>query len=254
MSNPFGWGRCSTGAWFGAGWNCGEGKRGLLVNATVVAAALEGLGLARLGWFRPGNDDGVPPAGPGQPARTVVLVGNAGPQMWRRFSAERPAGPHPLDQWSEAVLTAVAERLGAKAVFPFQRPYLPFQRWAVSAGCGQASPLGILIHPRYGLWHGYRGALLFPIDLAFDGEPAVPSEHPCLSCISRPCLSSCPVEAFGAGYDVPRCVAQLGRPAGRDCMELGCRARRACPVGCAYRYDPAQAAFHMTAFFNNHRH
>ena len=24
-----------------------------------------------------------------------------------------------------------------------------------------ASPLGLLIHPDYGLWHGYRGALLF---------------------------------------------------------------------------------------------
>src|SRR3546814_16164033 len=29
---------------------------------------------------------------------------------------------------------------------------------------------------------------------------------------------------------------------------LGCRARRACPVGRAYRYPPAQARLHMAAF------
>jgi hypothetical protein len=31
-------------------------------------------------------------------------------------------------------------------------------------------------------------------------------------------------------------------------MTGGCLARRACPVGTDYAYDPRQAAFHMTAF------
>ena len=31
-------------------------------------------------------------------------------------------------------------------------------------------------------------------------------------------------------------------------MALGCSARRACPVGVAYRYEPTQARFHMEAF------
>ncbi len=33
-------------------------------------------------------------------------------------------------------------------------------------------------------------------------------------------------------------------------MDLGCRARRACPVGREYFYDPEQAAFHMRAFLD----
>ena len=48
--------------------------------------------------------------------------------------------------------------------------------------------------------------------------------------------------------DVPACAAHLGSQQGTDCMELGCRARRACPVGRAYIYEPAQALFHMSAF------
>ena len=72
---------------------------------------------------------------------------------------------------------------------------------------------------------------------------------PCETCVARPCLSACPVGAFtGAGYDVAACAAHLGRPAGRACMEGGCLARRACPVGAERAQEPREAAFHMRAF------
>lgn len=61
----------------------------------------------------------------------------------------------------------VAEALGATAVYPFQPPWQPFQRWAMRAEDVQSSPLGILIHPDYGLWHAYRAALLFDRPLEF---------------------------------------------------------------------------------------
>jgi len=76
-----------------------------------------------------------------------------------------------------------------------------------------------------------------------------PRPSPCDSCASRPCLSACPVGAFGAdGYDVGACAAHLRRPAGLACMDGGCLARRACPVGGEHAHGPAQAAFHMRAF------
>jgi hypothetical protein len=31
-------------------------------------------------------------------------------------------------------------------------------------------------------------------------------------------------------------------------MTTGCKARLACPIGAAYRYEPEQMAFHMEAF------
>ena len=151
---------------------------------------------------------------------------------------------------------------GARALFPFHRPYLPFQRWAQRAEACHASPLGMFIHPKYGLWHGYRGALAFAERLVLPAADKRPS--PCISCSEKPCLNSCPVDAFrplkdGRGgtivhYDVRLCVKHLGTPAGKDCMQLGCRARRACPEGMSARYQPDQAKFHMRAFLKANRY
>ena len=217
-----------------------------------IEHALRAAGLSPRGAFHPGADDGVPPLAPDTPAGTLVLAGNVGPQMWQTFAAARAGSDLTLDQWSQRVLTALAARLGAHAVFPFERPYLPFQRWAQRAEACHPSPLGLLIHPDYGLWHGYRGALLFA------GAIALPSPErrasPCASCADRPCLSACPAGAFAGGaYDVPACVRHLGTAPDAACMQRGCLARHACPVGRDYRYAPAQARFHMRAFLDNHR-
>ena len=109
------------------------------------------------------------------------------------------------------------------------------------------SPLGLNIHPTYGLWHAYRAALLFPV--AFDLPTPSAGAHPCESCAGRPCLSACPVSAFdGKSYDVPACFKHIATPDGTPCMTQGCLARHACPVGQGFAYASAQAEFHMRAF------
>lgn len=114
------------------------------------------------------------------------------------------------------------------------------------------SPVGILIHPDYGLWHSYRGALLFAE--AIDLPARDTRESPCASCEKRPCLSACPVGAFsGAGYDVPGCNAHLAKTPEPSCMRIGCLPRHACPIGRDYRYEPAQARFHLQAFLRSTR-
>lgn len=183
--------------------------------------------------------------------KTVVLVGFVGSQNWPAFaiSPEATDGqPNPLDRWSTRVTTAIAGSLGATPLFPFDGPpFLPFQRWAQQAEPVHPSPLGILIHPDWGLWHAYRGALAFAdwIDL----PPPDPRPSPCDGCADRPCLTACPVGAFtSAGYDVPACVTHIAALAGAECMGVGCLARRACPVGAEHRHVPAQAEFHQRAF------
>jgi epoxyqueuosine reductase QueG len=149
------------------------------------------------------------------------------------------------------VIDRLASNLGAAPLYPFAGPpWLPFQRWAQKADRVFVSPLGILIHPEFGLWHSYRGALTFREHL--DLPAAATEASPCDSCREKPCLTRCPVSAFsGAGYDVAGCRAHISTRAGTACMDGGCLARRACPVGAAHRYAPAQASFHMQAFLRS---
>ncbi len=225
----------------------------MAMDVSQLTAELEQRGLTMRGAFHPAPDDGVPDVGDGRPAQTLVLVGNAGPGMWARFIRERDPGAHLLDDWSRDVLEQLAGCLGARALFPFARPYLPFQRWAQRAEAVFCSPLGILMHPEYGLWHGYRGALALADPLQLPRP--VQGVSPCATCADKPCLSACPVDAFdaSAGYDVPACTAHIASDAGSTCLETGCLARHACPIGRDYRYAPDQAKFHMAAFLKNNR-
>jgi len=215
---------------------------------TTIAEAAERCGLAAHGAFRLDDEERRGALAGGA---TIALLGLDRARGWMAFSASPEAldgGADPLDRWSRRVVDALAETLGARALYPFGGPpHWPFQRWAMRAEPVHASPLGLLIHPVDGLWRGYRGALVFAEALATPPTPRAPS--PCERCAGRPCLSACPVGAFsGAGYDVAACVAHLDRPAGRACATGGCLARRACPVGADRGHRPDQAAFHMAAF------
>ena len=221
------------------------------VKGAEVESAFEAIkraGLVPRGAFRLKADER---RGSLAAVRTIVLAGMAGHDGWDAFAASPEASDgcaDPLDRWSRRVIEALARELGATALFPFGGPpWLPFQQWARRAEPVHASPIGILIHPRYGLWHSYRGALGFSAALAVPEPEAAAS--PCDSCSGRWCLKACPVGAFsGSGYDVGACAAHVKSAAGADCVALGCRARRACPVGAEHAYEPEQANFHMRAF------
>jgi len=201
-------------------------------------------------WPEPGE---LTPYLPGWVAGTLVLLGFTGSRQWPEFarSAEARDGlPHPLDRWSRRLVGALAEEFGARDLYPGATPPPPFQRFAARAEALHQSPLGLLIHPRWGLWHAYRGALLLPQRIALPG--AAPSASPCASCAGRPCLAACPVQAFRDGsFDLERCVRHVASEAGSDCREQGCRARRACPVGAEFRYEEDHAGFHMRAFLRS---
>ncbi len=211
-------------------------------------SALDGTGLILRGCFHPEPADAVPGLADGRPALTVAVIGNAGGALWERFAVAcpTPTGRNPLEDWLAPIVRGIAEGLGGQAVLPKDGPpYPPMQRWAKRAEPAYSSPIGILIHPEYGLWHAYRGAMLFPERHAFTPRRDLPS--PCESCAERACLSSCPVGAFSTeGYDVPACVARLNDETGADCRD-GCLARRACPIGRAWRYPIPASQFHMSS-------
>ncbi|HXV24515.1 MAG TPA: hypothetical protein VED46_09680 [Alphaproteobacteria bacterium] len=217
-----------------------------------IVQAIQATGLMARGGFHPSAEDRLPPLPSGAEGRTLLLLGMAGRGAWDAFarSPERAgdARTHPLDAWTRRAVSELAERLGALPLYAFEGPpYWPFQRWGMRAEPVAVSPLGILIHPEFGLWHAYRAALLLGERLELPAWE--PRASPCESCAGRPCLSACPVGAFtGSSYRVEDCAAHLRAPAGAMCMEEGCRARDACPVGRTYRYPAEQIRFHMKAF------
>lgn len=190
----------------------------------TLTAAASLLGLALRGGFHPTPDDAVPPMPNGTPAATLLLLGWTGPTHWPAFTAApeyRDGQPDPLDRWSRRVVGALAQRFGAMPLFPFGGPpFLPFLRWGPRAEPVHPSPIGLLIHPDWGLWHHWRGALAFPTRLSL--PPVDPRPAPCATCLTRPCTTY-------AGLDA---------------------ARRACPIGTPY--GDAQQAFHRAAFLRRH--
>ena len=123
---------------------------------------LSAVGLLGQGGFLVAPSDSVPALSNGWPTRTVIMAGNARTAMWSSFTKTRPVGEYPLDERSRRGLNAVAASYDARLALPSKGPrYLPFRQWAMRAGPVPPSPLDILIHPQRGLWHGYRGALLF---------------------------------------------------------------------------------------------
>lgn len=208
-------------------------------------------GLLVRGAFVPEEADGVPPLG-GRPAQSLVLFGHAGSSLWPSFSGSpefRDGAPDPLDRWSRRIGDSLAGRFGGMALFPFGGPpHQPFYRWARKAEALEPSPVGMLIHPQYGLWHAYRFALALSQPLEGAASPGA-AQSPCNRCSAKPCLTACPAGAFTDGsHNVQRCVAYLQSTPAAACWTGGCRVRHACPEGQAYRYTPAQAEFHMRAF------
>lgn len=217
----------------------------------AIAKALSDHGLILRGGLNFSPDEAVPAGSSGGRAGSVLLVGQAGAAPWPHFLEWRQTQPadiaDPLDTWSREVIGAVADEFGARAVSPSDRPYLPFQQWAMRAEGLLPSPLGILMHPEYGLWHAYRGALLFEEEIPI---PAVQKPiHLCDLCVEKPCMKSCPVDAYtAAGFAYERCLAYVRGTTGGECRGQGCLDRNACPYGTAYRYPASVQAFHMAAF------
>ncbi|TGV75977.1 hypothetical protein EN801_038345, partial [Mesorhizobium sp. M00.F.Ca.ET.158.01.1.1] len=87
-----------------------------------LSGALVRYGLIVRGGFNFVDGEDVPLGSSGVPARSVLLVGQAGAAPWPHFLRWRekqpPSAINPLDTWSRAVIGAVADDFGARAVSP----------------------------------------------------------------------------------------------------------------------------------------
>ncbi|MBN7785926.1 hypothetical protein JYP51_13425 [Ponticoccus gilvus] len=213
-----------------------------------LAGAARGRGLALRGAFHPKAADRAP-----EGTGTIVMIGPDEPRFWPIFTAApeyRDGAPDPLDRWSRRVIDALAQEVGATALYPSDGPpYAPFIRWAERTGTAWPSPVGPLVQAEAGLFISYRAALALPARLPLSDTPT----QPCPRC-ARPCETACPVGALSPDhpYDVPRCKAHIASDAGEACR-AGCLVRRACPVAVDFARLPEQSAFHQSAFMRNWR-
>jgi hypothetical protein len=132
-----------------------------------------------------------------------------------RSPEARDGFPDPLNRWSKRAIDSIAGPLDATALYPFGGlPRPDFQRWALKAEAVYRSPPGLLIHPKWGLWHSYRGALA--VRQRFNLAPHESAANPCEVCRDRPCLSARPVSAFAPErpYEDAAC-RRISKPAKR---------------------------------------
>lgn len=174
----------------------------------------------------------------------LILIGNAGPAFWRVLQANDNTGSDPVDDYSRQLARRFVEEYlcaSAEILYPGTGA-LPLQQLGALAGWHYSSPLGIGIHPQYGLWFAYRAAVLTDAPLT-PSEP-LPGVSPCQHCTDRPCLSACPPRALAqtAPPDLTRCLDWRRTP-GSSCNNT-CLARLACPVGHEHRYDNSQIQYH----------
>jgi epoxyqueuosine reductase QueG len=216
-------------------------------NATaIVGGALAGTGLDRVASCDAAVFDAWAPRRfrsaswlPG--ARGLVVVGSAGPTLWRRFRAHMNADPEagdasgararwdepdPLDRFVAGLLARADAELAAAGV-RFCRfeaavhatPRVDFVALGRLVGLGSPGPFGMLIHAADGPWWALRGAWLV------DADVDAPLDH------APPCVG-CPAPCVG-GWENAGDVATASP-----------EVRGRCVVGRASRYDDDQIAYH----------
>lgn len=169
----------------------------------------------------------------------LILIGHAGPTLWRTIEAD-PADPeHPIDVFTIRAVDAWLARLTDAPIhrlYPGDAP-VGLQSLGTLVGWHRPSPFKVGIHPAWGTWFAYRAAVLADTTLALT-EP-VENRAPCATCDGRPCLAACPAEAMsGEHFDLDRCLTHRLTD-DSSCAET-CLARLACPVGTEHRYPEAQ--------------
>lgn len=232
----------------------------LMTNFLEIEKRANSYGLVIRGGFNADTDNHLGIQLEGVRAKSLILLGNAGSSIWDSFSAStefEDGKADPLNRWSERVGNEMAKKTNGKAFFPFGGPpYQPFIQWAKKAEALKNSNIGMLIHPKYGLWHAYRFAIAYPV--SFDElNNTKTTEDICAKCESQACLNTCPVGAFQtddmnqADYDVKTCYDYLKANPTSKCLTHTCEARFACPEGHEFHYQPDHARFHMTAFYQS---
>lgn len=177
--------------------------------------------------------------------RRLALVGHGGRRLWAALTAWGMQTADPVDHYSRTITRQfIRDYLDDPPVcwlYPQTDYLVPLQQLGALAGWSHPSPLGLGIHPAFGVWFAYRAAFLTTADLPLRVEPVRPS--PCATCTDKPCITTCPVSAVQwSRFDVDGCARYRLRDHS-PCADR-CLARLACPFFPEHRYTRAQMQYH----------
>lgn len=180
----------------------------------------------------------------------LILIGSGGKDLWNAIKESKPGfqTESPIDFYTEKQVDRfVKDYLSGEEIFtlyPSNDHSYPLLLFGELAGWGEASPLGMGIHQKYGLWHAYRAAFLINADLPIIRETKAPS--PCIVCNDKSCLSGCVGNALSIekGMNFGRCREE--RLQKSSPCRYGCAARVACPYAREHRYGEEQIRYHAS--------
>lgn len=176
---------------------------------------------------------------------TLVLIGHGGRRLWERMTTQDWETADPIDRYSarhtNRFIARYLDNSENLLLFP-SKTLIPLQQLGRFVGWSHQTPLGLGIHPEYGVWFAYRAAFLTTAVLPTIRLPHSPSH--CDRCITKPCITSCPVGAVHAKrpFNVKTCAKHRLRT-GSSCADR-CLARIACPVAPHHRYTLPQIQYH----------
>lgn len=181
--------------------------------------------------------------------QSAIVFANGGTDGWNHFVADIRAFPehlsahqHPLDDFVGRCIQQVdpnppSSRRWIQCADTAEL-FVDFQQLGREAGLGQSSPVGLLVHPEYGLWVSLRMVLLTTELL----ESTNLRPHPCASCLEKPCIKACPSGAVTPqGWSVQTCASF--HQTSTLCKGV-CHSRLVCPVGSQHRHSQLQHLYH----------
>ncbi|MCP4361431.1 MAG: hypothetical protein GY796_25755 [Chloroflexi bacterium] len=176
---------------------------------------------------------------------TLLLVGHGGRRLWTQLQKVGLHGPNPIDEYSLTLTRRFIADYLEEPDYLQLYPDVPFQpplsQLGEVTGWSYPSPIGLGIHPQFGLWFAYRTAFLLKgRQSVIKSEAAV---SPCDTCLEKPCITSCPADAVQpTQFDIFAC-ADYRITAQSACADR-CLARLACPVAPHHRYTIEQIQYH----------
>ena len=182
--------------------------------------------------------------------QSAIVFANGGTALWDVFLEDLRQNPqhlrnhtHPLDDFVKRQIqkfdpNPTDNRRWIHCAAQTDT-FIDFRPLAEQAGLGTASPLGLLIHPQYGLWLSLRAVLLTTERVPFT---SVLQDSPCTSCTRKPCIAACPAQAVHPQkWSIHKCL-QYHKDS-HDCHDL-CHSRLRCPVGKTHQHTTLQHLYH----------